>query len=55
MQVASRVLEPEGRDSVKVTLDLEAMHNEFQTQMAVKGWELEMGKLDELIQKRRAA
>jgi uncharacterized protein YndB with AHSA1/START domain len=47
-------LQPE-RGSVLVTLDLEAMHNEFQTQMAVQGWEMEMGKLDELIRKRSAA
>lgn len=49
------MLEPEGRDSVRVTLDLEAMHSEFQTQMAVQGWEMELGKLDELIARRRAA
>jgi uncharacterized protein YndB with AHSA1/START domain len=49
------VLAPQGRDKVLVTLDLEAMHNEFQTQMAVQGWESELGKLAELIEKRSVA
>ncbi len=48
-------LEARGKDSVLVTLDLEAMHNEFQTQMAVQGWESELGKLADLIEKRRAS
>jgi uncharacterized protein YndB with AHSA1/START domain len=49
------MLAPEGRDSVQVTLELDAMHNEFQTQMAVKGWEGEFDKLAALIEKRRVA
>ena len=43
---------PEGRDTTRVDLHLDAMHNEFYTQMAQQGWEAELGKLDEVIRKR---
>lgn len=42
----------EGSDSVRVALQLDAMHNEFYTQMATQGWESELGKLEAAIQKR---
>jgi uncharacterized protein YndB with AHSA1/START domain len=42
----------EGRERVRVELLLDAMHNEFFTNMATQGWESELGKLDEAIQKR---
>lgn len=45
-------LTEEGRDRVRVSLQLDAMHNEFYTQMATQGWEAELGKLDEAMQKR---
>jgi uncharacterized protein YndB with AHSA1/START domain len=45
-------LTPEGRDTTRVDLHLDAMHNEFYTQMAQQGWEAELGKLDEAIRKR---
>lgn len=45
-------LTPEGKDSTRVDLHLDAMHNEFYTQMAQQGWEAELGKLDEVIRKR---
>ena len=42
----------EGKDSVRVALQLDAMHNEFYTQMATQGWEGELGKLEAAIQQR---
>ncbi len=45
-------LTPEGRATTRVDLHLDAMHNEFYTQMAQQGWEAELGKLDEVIRKR---
>ena len=32
-------------DSVRVDLELDAMHDEFYTSMATQGWESELGKL----------
>lgn len=36
----------------RVDLDFDAMHDDFYTQMAKQGWEGELGKLEEAIQKR---
>ena len=47
------MLTAQGADSVRVDLQLDAMHNEFFTSMAVKGWELELVKLDEIIAQRK--
>ena len=38
---------------VQLDLQLDAMHNEFYTSMATQGWEMEMGKLADIIEKRR--
>lgn len=45
-------LAAQGRDSVRVDLQLDAMHNEFYTSMATQGWESELGKLADVIAKR---
>ena len=45
-------LTEEGSESVRVDLQLDAMHNEFYTQMATQGWESELGKLEAAIQRR---
>jgi uncharacterized protein YndB with AHSA1/START domain len=42
-----------GPESVRVDLQLDAMHNEFYTSMATQGWEMEMGKLAAVIESRR--
>ena len=42
-----------GAESVRVDLELEAMHNEFYTSMAAQGWESELGKLGEALERRR--
>jgi uncharacterized protein YndB with AHSA1/START domain len=42
----------DGKDRVRVQLVLEAMHNEFMTQMATQGWDAELGKLAEAIARR---
>jgi hypothetical protein len=47
------MLAPLGADSVRVDLQLDAMHNEFYTSMATQGWESEMGKLAEVIARRK--
>ncbi|HEV7608569.1 MAG TPA: SRPBCC domain-containing protein [Steroidobacteraceae bacterium] len=46
-------LTEQGRDSVRVDLQLDAMHNEFYTSMATQGWESEIGKLAEVIARRK--
>ena len=46
-------LTPVGAESVRVDLQLDAMHNEFYTSMATQGWEMEMGKLAAIIESRR--
>lgn len=38
-----------GADSVRVDLELDAMHDEFYTSMATQGWEGELGKLAEAL------
>ena len=40
-------------ESVRVDLQIDAMHNEFYTSMATQGWEMEMGKLAVIIESRR--
>jgi uncharacterized protein YndB with AHSA1/START domain len=45
-------LTPEGRENTQVALQFDAMHNEFYTQMATQGWEGELGKLEDALQKR---
>jgi uncharacterized protein YndB with AHSA1/START domain len=45
-------LTAQARDSVRVDLQLDAMHNEFYTSMATQGWEAELGKLAEVIANR---
>ena len=40
-------------ESVRVDLQIDAMHNEFYTSMATQGWEMEMGKLAAVIEARR--
>lgn len=40
-------------DSVRVDLELDAMHDEFYTSMATQGWESELGKLAAVIERRR--
>jgi hypothetical protein len=47
------MLAPLGAESVRVDLQLDAMHNEFYTSMATQGWEMEMGKLAAVIESRR--
>jgi hypothetical protein len=49
------MLAPLGADSVRVDLQLDAMHNEFYTSMATQGWESEMGKLAEVIARRKGS
>jgi uncharacterized protein YndB with AHSA1/START domain len=46
-------LTEQGAESVRVDLQLDAMHNEFYTSMATQGWEMEMGKLAAVIDSRR--
>jgi hypothetical protein len=46
-------LTAQGRDSVRVDLELDAMHNEFYTSMATQGWEGELGKLADVIASRK--
>jgi uncharacterized protein YndB with AHSA1/START domain len=46
-------LTPEGKDYTRVDLHFDAMHDEFYTQMALQGWEGELGKLEEAIRTRR--
>ena len=46
-------LTAQGAESVRVDLQLDAMHNEFYTSMATQGWEMEMGKLAASIESRR--
>jgi uncharacterized protein YndB with AHSA1/START domain len=43
----------QGSDSVRVDLQLDAMHNEFYTSMATQGWESELGKLADAVERRR--
>jgi uncharacterized protein YndB with AHSA1/START domain len=40
-------------ESVRVDLQLDAMHNEFYTSMATQGWESELGKLADAIERWR--
>jgi hypothetical protein len=40
-------------DSVRVDLELDAMHDEFYTSMATQGWEGELGKLADVIASRK--
>lgn len=40
------------KQTTRVDLDFDAMHNDFYTQMAQQGWEAELGKLDAVIRKR---
>ena len=47
------MLTPLAAESVRVDLQIDAMHNEFYTSMATQGWEMEMGKLAEIIESRR--
>jgi len=47
------MLAPQGADSVRVDLQLDAMHDEFYTSMATQGWEGELGKLAEVIARRK--
>jgi uncharacterized protein YndB with AHSA1/START domain len=42
-----------GQESVRVDLQLDAMHDEFYTSMATQGWESELGKLAEVIARRK--
>ena len=42
-----------GSDSVRVDLELDAMHDEFYTSMATQGWESELGKLADVIASRK--
>jgi uncharacterized protein YndB with AHSA1/START domain len=46
-------LTAQSHDSVRVDLELDAMHNEFYTSMATQGWEGELGKLADLIERRK--
>jgi uncharacterized protein YndB with AHSA1/START domain len=46
-------LTAQGRDSVRVDLELDAMHDEFYTSMATQGWESELGKLADVIASRK--
>ena len=43
------------RQTTRVELDFDAMHDDFYTSMAQQGWEAELGKLDAVIQKRSDA
>jgi len=45
-------LTPEDQQHTRVDLQFDAMHNDFYTQMATQGWESELGKLEQAIQKR---
>jgi len=40
-------------EGVRMVLTLEAMHSEYQTNLAVMGWESELGKLAKLLEARR--
>jgi uncharacterized protein YndB with AHSA1/START domain len=46
-------LTAQGAGTVRVDLQLDAMHNEFYTSMATQGWEMEMGKLAAILESRR--
>ena len=46
-------LTPLAAESVRIDLQLDAMHNEFYTSMATQGWESELGKLGEAIERWR--
>ena len=46
-------LTAQSHDSVRVDLELDAMHDEFYTSMATQGWEGELGKLADLIASRK--
>jgi len=49
-EVEARLMLTELRaESVRVDLQIDAMHNEFYTSMATQGWEMEMGKLAAII------
>jgi len=50
---ARLMLTPLAAESVRVDLQIDAMHNEFYTSMATQGWEMEMGKLAAIIESRR--
>ena len=53
-EVETRIeLTPDGKDVTRVDLQFDAMHNDFYTQMATQGWEGELGKLAEAIERRR--
>ena len=53
-EVEARLMLTELRaESVRVDLQIDAMHNEFYTSMATQGWEMEMGKLAAIIESRR--
>ncbi len=53
-EVETRIeLTAEGQDITRVDLQFDAMHNDFYTQMATQGWEGELGKLAEAIERRR--
>jgi len=53
-EVEARLMLTELRaESVRVDLQIDAMHNEFYTSMATQGWESEMGKLAAIIESRR--
>jgi uncharacterized protein YndB with AHSA1/START domain len=53
-EVETRIeLTAEGKDITRVDLQFDAMHNDFYTQMATQGWEGELGKLAEAIERRR--
>ena len=41
------------RQTTRVDLDFDAMHNDFYTQMATQGWEAELGKLADAIERRQ--
>ena len=49
----ARLLTSLAAESVRVDLQIDAMHNEFYTSMATQGWESEMGKLAAIIESRR--
>jgi uncharacterized protein YndB with AHSA1/START domain len=43
------------KGGVRLVLTLDAMHNEHWTNMAVAGWEMELGKLGRVLEKRSPA
>jgi uncharacterized protein YndB with AHSA1/START domain len=50
---AATVVELHGSaDGVRLVLTLDAMHDEQWTQMAVMGWEMELGKLAQILKKK---